>query len=229
MPIPKLDRMDRRILEEIQADGSISNLELAERVGLSPSPCARRVKLLQESGIISRQITVLDQKKLGLPISIYISVSLDHQSPDRLKNFDNKITGWPEVVECSLITGSDTDYLLKVVMPDMDYYQKFLLDKLNQVDGVSSIRTSFVLRQVVQRTEMPLNHIWRFRPHLSRQLKSSFLVISIMPLSILNHLLALKYRLLTRFGFIAIGVITSAVLNLHRGAMQTQLATEDLF
>ena len=118
MLTPKLDRMDRRILEEIQADGSISNLELAERVGLSPSPCARRVKLLQDGGIISRQITLLDQKKLGLPISIYISVSLDHQSPDRLENFDRNISSWPEVVECSLITGSDTDYLLKVVMPD---------------------------------------------------------------------------------------------------------------
>lgn len=159
MPITKLDAMDRRILEKIQADGSISNLELAERVGLSPSPCARRVKLLQESGIISRQITLLDQNKLGLPISIYISVSLDHQSPERLSNFDNKISGWPEVIECSLITGSDTDYLLKVVMPDMDYYQRFLLDKLNQVEGVSSIRTSFVLRRVLQRTEMPLHHI----------------------------------------------------------------------
>ena len=159
MPITKLDAMDRRILEQIQADGSISNLELAERVGLSPSPCARRVKLLQESGIISRQITLLDQNKLGLPISIYISVSLDHQSPERLSNFDNKISGWPEVIECSLITGSDTDYLLKVAMPDMDYYQRFLLDKLNQVEGVSSIRTSFVLRRVLQRTEMPLNHI----------------------------------------------------------------------
>jgi Lrp/AsnC family leucine-responsive transcriptional regulator len=159
MPSFKLDRMDRRILEEIQADGSISNLDLAERVGLSPSPCARRMKLLYESGIISRQITVLDQKKVGLPISIYISVSLDHQSPKRLKNFDSKVTDWPEVVECSLITGSDTDYWLKVVMPDMDYYQKFLLDKLNQIEGVSSIRTSFVLRQVVQRTALPLNHI----------------------------------------------------------------------
>ena len=86
-------------------------------------------------------------------------MSLDNQSPDRLANFDSKITSWPEVVECSLITGSDTDYLLKVVMPDMDYYQRFLLDKLNQVAGVSSIKTSFVLRQVVQRTEMPLDHI----------------------------------------------------------------------
>ena len=125
MPIPKLDRMDRRILEEIQSDGSISNLELADRIGLSPSPCARRVKLLQESGIISRQITVLDQKKLGLPISIYISVSLDHQSPDRLANFDAKVTGWPEVVECSLITGSDTDYLLKVVGYVQDFQGTF--------------------------------------------------------------------------------------------------------
>ncbi|MDG0968654.1 MAG: Lrp/AsnC family transcriptional regulator [Porticoccaceae bacterium] len=155
----KIDRLDKRILEEIQADGSINNLELSERVGLSPSPCARRVKLLEDSGIISRQVTVLDQRKIGLPISIYIAVSLDHQSPDRLDNFDSKITSWPEVIECSLITGSDTDYLLKVVMPNMDYYQKFLLNKLNQIKGVNSIKTSFILRQVVHRTQLPLNHI----------------------------------------------------------------------
>ncbi len=159
MPISKLDRMDRRILEEIQKDGGISNLELAERVGLSPSPCARRVRLLQESGIISRQVTLLDQQKLGLPISIYILVCLDHQAPERLENFDSTVGGWPEVVECALITGSDADYLLKVVMPDMEYYQRFLLDKLNRIEGVSSIRTSFVLRQVIQRTELPLTHI----------------------------------------------------------------------
>ena len=155
----KIDRLDKRILEEIQADGSINNLELSERVVLSPSPCARRVKLLEDSGIISRQVTVLDQRKIGLPISIYIAVSLDHQSPDRLDNFDSKITSWPEVIECSLITGSDTDYLLKVVMPNMDYYQKFLLNKLNQIKGVNSIKTSFILRQVVHRTQLPLNHI----------------------------------------------------------------------
>jgi len=159
MPIPKLDRIDRRILEEIQADGSISNLELSERVGLSPSPCARRIKILQETGIINRQITLLDQDKLGLPISIYVMVCLENQESARLENFDRSVSAWPEVLECSLITGSDADYLLKVVMPDMDYYQRFLLKKLNRIDGIRSIKTSFVLRKVVQRTEIPLDHI----------------------------------------------------------------------
>ena len=159
MPIPKLDRIDRRILEEIQVDGSISNLELSERVGLSPSPCARRIKILQETGIINRQITLLDQDKLGLPISIYVMVCLENQESGRLENFDRSVSAWPEVLECSLITGSDADYLLKVVMPDMDYYQRFLLKKLNRIDGIRSIKTSFVLRKVVQRTELPLDHI----------------------------------------------------------------------
>tara|TARA_B110000503_G_scaffold41547_1_gene68311 strand:- start:1399 stop:1881 length:483 start_codon:yes stop_codon:yes gene_type:complete len=159
MPIPKLDRIDRRILEEIQVDGSISNLELSERVGLSPSPCARRIKILQETGIINRQITLLDQEKLGLPISIYVMVCLENQESGRLENFDRSVSAWPEVLECSLITGSDADYLLKVVMPDMDYYQRFLLKKLNRIDGIRSIKTSFVLRKVVQRTELPLDHI----------------------------------------------------------------------
>ena len=159
MAIPKLDRIDRRILEEIQADGSISNLELSERVGLSPSPCARRIKILQETGIISRQITLLDQDKLGLPISIYVMVCLENQESTRLENFDRSVRAWPEVLECALITGSDADYLLKVAMPDMDYYQRFLLKKLNRIDGIRSIKTSFVLRKVVQRTELPLDHI----------------------------------------------------------------------
>jgi Lrp/AsnC family leucine-responsive transcriptional regulator len=159
MPTPNLDRIDRRILQELQADGSLSNLDLSERIGLSPSPCARRVRMLEDSGIIDRQITLLNQEKLGLPISIYVMVCLENQDSKRLENFDRCISAWPEVVECSLITGSDADYLLKVVMPDMDYYQRFLLKKLNLVDGVRSIKTSFVLRKVVQRTELPLDHI----------------------------------------------------------------------
>ena len=159
MPTPKLDRIDRRILEEIQADGSISNLELSERIGLSPSPFTRRIKILQETGIINRQITLLDQDKLGLPISIYVMVCLENQESERLENFDRNVSAWPEVLECSLITGSDADYLLKVVMPDMDYYQRFLLKKLNRIDGIRSIKTSFVLRKIVQRTELPLDHI----------------------------------------------------------------------
>tara|TARA_B100000809_G_scaffold226713_1_gene238546 strand:+ start:4563 stop:5045 length:483 start_codon:yes stop_codon:yes gene_type:complete len=159
MSIPQLDRIDRRILQELQADGSLTNLDLSERIGLSPSPCARRVKMLQEAGIINRQITLLNQDQLGLPISIYVMVCLENQESARLENFDRCISAWPEVLECSLITGSDADYLLKVVMPDMDYYQRFLLKKLNLVDGVRSIKTSFVLRKVVQRTELPLDHI----------------------------------------------------------------------
>ncbi|HIK80099.1 MAG TPA: Lrp/AsnC family transcriptional regulator [Porticoccaceae bacterium] len=151
--------MDRRILEEIQADGSISNLELSERIGLSPSPCARRIKILQETGIINRQITLLDQDKIGLPISIYVMVCLENQESERLENFDRNVRTWPEVLECSLITGSDADYLLKVVMPDMDYYQRFLLKKLNRIDGIRCIKTSFVLRKIVHRTELPLDHI----------------------------------------------------------------------
>ncbi len=159
MSIPQLDRIDRRILQELQADGSLTNLDLSERIGLSASPCARRVKMLQDAGIINRQITLLNQDQLGLPISIYVMVCLENQESARLENFDRCISAWPEVLECSLITGSDADYLLKVVMPDMDYYQRFLLKKLNLVDGVRSIKTSFVLRKVVQRTELPLDHI----------------------------------------------------------------------
>ncbi len=159
MPIKKLDRIDRKILEEIQRNGDISNLDLAEKVNLSPSPCSRRVKQLEEAGIIKRQVTLLDQEALGLPLTVYIHVSLEKQRPKTLENFELVITGYSEVLECALITGGDADYLLKVLMPDMSYYEKFLLKELNQIDGVSSIRTSFVMRQVIQRTELPLTHI----------------------------------------------------------------------
>ncbi|MBY4676488.1 Lrp/AsnC family transcriptional regulator [Marinobacterium arenosum] len=159
MPTIKLDRIDRRILAEIQRDSSISNLDLAEKVGLSPSPCARRVRQLQEAGIIDRQVTLLDQEALGLPLTIYVQVSLTNQATGILENFERQIRGFDEVMECALITGSDADYLLKVVMPDMAYYEHFLLKKLNQIDGVASIRTSFSLRRVVLRTELPLGHL----------------------------------------------------------------------
>lgn len=159
MPNKKLDRIDRKILEEIQRNGNISNLELAEKVSLSPSPCSRRVRQLEEAGIIDRQVTLLNQNALGLPLTVYIHVSLEKQLPKTLENFERSITSYNEVLECALITGSDADYLLKVLMPDMSYYEKFLLKELNQIEGVSSIRTSFVMRQVISRTELPLSHI----------------------------------------------------------------------
>lgn len=159
MPTKKLDRIDRKILEVIQRNGDISNIELAERVNLSPSPCSRRVKQLEEAGIIDKQVTLLNKEALGLPLTVFINVSLEKQFTKTLENFERSIAGYSEVQECSLITGSDADYLLKVLMPDMSYYEKFLLKELNQIEGVSSIRTSFVMRQVLNRTELPLSHI----------------------------------------------------------------------
>lgn len=159
MPKAVLDRIDRLILQEIQQDGSISNVELSERVGLSPSPCSRRVRQLEEAGIIDQRVTLLDQDALGLPLTIYVHVSMSSQATAVLEAFEQKIIDFDAVQECSLVTGSDADYLLKVVMPDMAYYEHFLLKQLNQIEGVASIRTSFALRRVILRTQMPLSHI----------------------------------------------------------------------
>ena len=122
----KLDRTDRRILQQMQLNGRISNLELAEAVGLSPTPCSRRVKRLEESGLIRAHVTLLNQSMLGLKLTV---------------------------------TGQSADYLLKAVVPDMEYYEKFLLGKLTRIEGVTGVHSSFELRRVVQRTALPLEHI----------------------------------------------------------------------
>ncbi|MEP5765273.1 MAG: Lrp/AsnC family transcriptional regulator [Halieaceae bacterium] len=157
--MPDIDRIDRRIIAELQHDGGLSNLELSERVGLSPSPCLRRVKQLEEAGIIRRRVTIMDQEALGLSLTVFVQVSLGNQVPGMLEHFEEKVATYPEVLECSLVTGSDADYLLKAVIPDMSHYERFLLRELNQIDGVSHIRTSFALRRVVNRTELPLTHL----------------------------------------------------------------------
>lgn len=154
-----LDRTDRRILQELQRDASLSNLELAERVGLSPSPCLRRVKQLEETGIILKRVTLLNASKLGLKLMAVIQVSLDRHTPDRFEQFENVIRGYPEVLECILITGQSADYLLKVLVADMEVYQDFLLNKLTRLAGVSDVHSSFVLRQVVNTTELPLDSL----------------------------------------------------------------------
>ena len=159
MPSPDLDRIDRKIIAELQRDGGLSNLELSERVGLSPSPCLRRVKQLEDSGVIARTVALMDQELLGLSLTVYIQVSLGNQVPGMLEHFEELIMGYPEVLECNLVTGGDADYLLKAVIPDMSHYEKFLLRELNHIDGVSHIRTSFALRRVLNRTELPLGHI----------------------------------------------------------------------
>lgn len=155
----KLDRTDRRILRALQQDGSISNLDLADKVGLSPSPCSRRVKQLEDSGIIDRTVTLLDPVKLDLKMTAFIQISMDKHTPERFENFEAHVKTYPEVLECYMITGQAADYQLKVVMPDMEYFQSFLLGKLTRIEGVSGVHSSFVMRKTVERTELPLDHL----------------------------------------------------------------------
>ncbi len=155
----KPDRTDRRILERMQANGRISNLELADAVGLSPTPCSRRVKRLEESGIIDRHVTLLNQSRLGLKLTAIIGISMDRHTPERFEHFERRVAGFPEVIECSVVTGQAADYLLKALVPDMEYYEAFLLGKLTRIEGVTGVHSSFVLRNVINKTELPLDHI----------------------------------------------------------------------
>lgn len=155
----KLDRIDRRILELLQKDARISIAELADAVGLSQTPCGRRVKQLEAKGFIAKQIVVLDQKKIGLPMSILVQISLDKQTKDKLKTFEDAVAQIPEVMECYLITGSQSDYLLKVVTRDLDHYQQLLLDHLTVIEGVNSIITNFIMRQPINKTAYNLDHL----------------------------------------------------------------------
>lgn len=153
----KLDRYDRRILEELQRDGRISNQDLADRIGLSPSPCLRRVRALEESGIIRGYAALLDAKTLGLNLMALLSISMDKHTPERFERFDVAVAAIPEVQECLLITGRDADYQLKVVVRDMDAYQDLLLNKITRIEGVTGVHSSFVLRRVVERASLPLD------------------------------------------------------------------------
>ncbi len=155
----KLDRIDRRILELMQKNGRISNLELADTIGLSPTPCSRRVKRLEESGIIDRHVTLLNQSQLGLKLTAIIGISMDRHTPERFENFEARVAEFQEVIECSVVTGQSADYLLKALVPDMEYYEAFLLGKLTRIEGVTGVHSSFVLRNVVNKTELPLDHI----------------------------------------------------------------------
>lgn len=155
----KLDRTDRRILAAMQRNGRISNLELADAVGLSPTPCSRRVKRLEESGVIDRHVTLLDQSRLGLKLTAFIMIAMDRHTPDRFDNFEARVAEFPEVIECSVVTGQSADYLVKAVVADMEYYEAFLLGRLTRIEGVTGVQSSFVLRRVINRTDLPLDHI----------------------------------------------------------------------
>jgi len=155
----EFDGYDKQILGVLQDEGRISNQDLADRIGLSPSPCLRRVRALEESGVIVGYRAFLDAKVLGLSLMALIHISMDQHTPERFKHFESQISEIPEVMECLLITGQAADYQLKVVVKDMDAYQELLLNRITRIKGVTGVHSSFVLRRVIDKTCLPVNEI----------------------------------------------------------------------
>lgn len=151
-----LDKIDKKILHELQKNAQLSNLDLAKQVNLSPTPCARRVKQLQDQGIIKQHTVILDAEQLGLKLMAMVSVTMDKHTADRFEKFEQAAAELPEVMECYVVTGQDSDFLIKVLVKDMRHYEEFLLRRLTKLDGVSGVHTSFVLRQPFNKTELPL-------------------------------------------------------------------------
>ncbi|MEL3889890.1 Lrp/AsnC family transcriptional regulator [Ferrovibrio sp. MS7] len=156
LPQFSLDQIDRRILKQLQDNARLSSSELAAEVGISASPCWRRVRAMEEAGVIARYVTLLNPEALGLSISIFTNVTLDKQIEPALEAFQKAVRKRPEVMECYLMTG-DFDYLLRVVVSDLGAYERFLLDHLTRIPGVASIKSSFALKQVKYTTALPIN------------------------------------------------------------------------
>ena len=152
----EIDRFDRQILQVIQQDGRISNQDLADRIGLSPSPCLRRVRALEEAGIVTGYRALVNAKALGYTLMALIYISMDKHTPERFEHFENEISQFSEVQECLLITGQDADYQIKVIVRDMDAFQELLLNRITRIQGVTGVHSSFVLRKVVDKTALPL-------------------------------------------------------------------------
>ncbi len=150
-----IDSTDLRILTELQNDSSLTNIELARRVHLSPSPCLTRVKSLEAAGVITRYVALVNPKQLGLTLSVFISISLKEQSNSALAEFEQRIAEHDEVMECYLMTG-DSDYLIRVAVTDISALEKFILDQLAPISGIEKIRSSFALKQVRYKTALPM-------------------------------------------------------------------------
>src|SRR5690606_16124592 len=153
----EIDKFDRDILHILQQEGRINNQDLAERINLSPSPCLRRARQLEDSGIIEGYVALLNARKLGLTLMAFVQVSMDKHSRNNLEEFEEQLSACPEVLECHLITGQSADYQLKVVVKDMDSYQQFLLNKLLLMKGVNGVHSSFVLKSAITRTALPIS------------------------------------------------------------------------
>lgn len=156
--MPDLDAIDHRILNEIQADGRITNQALAERVGLSPSPCLRRVRALEDSGVIKGYVGLVDPDAMGLPVTAFVRVRLGTQDDKHLALFEESVASFAEVMECYLMTG-ECDYQLRVVFPSLAAFEDFLRHKLTRIPGVSQVTSSFALRPVAYRTALPQAHL----------------------------------------------------------------------
>ncbi len=151
-----IDNYDRQILRLLQQDGRISNQDLADRIGLSPSPCLRRVRALEDAGVIKGYRAQVDAKALGYTLMALIYISMDKHTPDRFEHFEKEISQFSEVLECLLITGQDADYQIKVIVKDMDAFQELLLNRITGIRGVTGVHSSFVLRRVVDTTSIPV-------------------------------------------------------------------------
>lgn len=154
-----MDKTDIKILKLLQNNGKLSNHELADRIALSPSPCLRRVKLLEDDGLIEKYVAILDPVKLGLHLNVLVSVGLESHDPKLMTNFETKIKSFSEITQCYLVAGQQHDYMLKVIVPTLDDYQHFLLKKLTQIAGVKNVHSSFILKKVVDHTTIPLHHL----------------------------------------------------------------------
>jgi Lrp/AsnC family leucine-responsive transcriptional regulator len=153
--MPVLDELDRRILGELQSDGRITNQNLSERVGLSPSPCLRRLRQLENEGVITRYVALVDPERVGLGVSAFVRVRLDSQDDRHLAQFEAAVTEFPEVMECYLMTG-EADYQLRVLVGSLGEFEDFLRRRLTRIPGVAQVTTSFALRPVVYRTALPV-------------------------------------------------------------------------
>ena len=151
----ELDAIDRKILSLLQQASRLTMQEISEKVGLSPSPCHRRIKMLEERGIITRYGVTIDQRAVGLPVSVFVSIKLARQREEDLERFAKAVAAWSEVMECYLMTGH-RDYLLRVVVSDLSAYERFIKQKLTRLEGISSIESSFALDQFKYATALPL-------------------------------------------------------------------------
>ena len=154
-----MDRLDKKILQLLQQDGSISNQELADKIGLTAAPCSRRVRQLEESGIIVQRTAKLSARHLNLKQTVLLWVSMDKHITERFEVFEEAIQAIPEVIECYLIAGNNADYQLKIVVPDLERYHNILLGKITRIPGVSGVQSSFVLKKVFETTALPLSYL----------------------------------------------------------------------